>query len=185
MGSGVLGGSGIQNRVSAKESFLRRDPQPVHSGQQALRVGLVAFDVGAADDQGNGVRHPQPLQNNFDGVPPLGADNCRFNPLGLQRPEQFRRTGEEDCLPPLALQRRLCEQCAELSLTGGVAVAGEHGVGVLQKIADGGPDGLPVRGGPTQLGEAVLETGDNGVSAVAQRVIKIEAYRFEHSGSSL
>ena len=185
MGPGVFRRPGVQHRVPAEQGVPGFHPQPVQGGQQSLRIGLVARHVSAADDQIHRVRQTEALQNDLDGVPPLGADDGRFDPLGLQPPEQLRRAGEEDGLPPLALHRHLGEQSPEPGLVVRVKVPGEHGVGVLQQIADGGAHRLPLRGGPAQAGKPVDEAGHDGVGAVPQGVVKIEAYRFEHGVSSV
>ena len=96
--------------------------------------------------------------------------------VAVEGAQQLLRPGEEHRLPALALLGHLQEQGAELGPADGVAVPGEHGVGILQQIADGAPHRLPVGGGPAHLGKAVLEAGHNGIGGIGQGIVKIKAH---------
>ena len=134
------------------------------------------MDVLAADDELQLVQQVVALHDVLDGVPPLGADDGRLHPVAVEGAQQLLRPGEEHRLPALALLGHLQKQWAELGPAGGVAVPGEHGIGVLQQIADGAPHRLPVRGGPAHFGKAMLEPGHDRVGGVGQGIVKIKAH---------
>ena len=140
-------------------------------------MGLVVLHIAAANDKVQAVPQPQPVHDVLDGLPRLGADDAQPDAPGPQPPEQLRRPREQEGLLPLAGLCHLQKEGPELGLALRVPVPGEHGICILQQIADGAPHRLPVGDGVSQPLKAILKARHDGVSGVPQGVIKVKANR--------